>query len=220
MSKSLNELTYSILEAVSAFNHTDDFPITNLWVEDQLISQNHSLIRKAKKERRLDAMLYVLDTQVEIRPFTEEITIEGITINSKSGLCYADMNELVSGLQGMASVDYSITYSETEVASLIKGKTGYFDLDQPSYALLRKEMLFNSKDIGGAKFVNINGIWRDPRLASSWSADDAIPTPSERNLEILTIQHIGHALGFPADLISDAQRALGQPPKQKEDASD
>jgi len=225
MSKSLKELTYSVLEAVSSFNHTDDFPITNLWIEDQLITQNMTLIRKANDERRLDQTLYMLDEKLEIKSFNQSFEIEGISINNHTLFCYADLKPLISGLKGKAidfvsNVDYSVLFVEKSLKSLLRGPTGYLDLPKPSFAFSREYLLFRKSDIAGQKYVNVNGLWRDPRQVSSWSADDEFPTPSERNLEILTVQHIGQALGFPPDLISDAQRVLAQPPKQKERDAD
>ena len=221
MSKSLIELRYSILEAVSNFFWNDDFPITESWLDDQIITQNNTLIRKALTERRIDEQLYMIDEPLEMKPLKEKIDYKGITINVKEDFCYVDMKPLVSGLGGLeidfvSNLGMDIIYVRKAPREIIIGDTGYYELAKPTYAVFREFLLFRKDRIANAKFVLVNAIWRDPRQVSSWDENDAFPTPSEKNLEILTIQHIGHAMGFPPDLMNDAQRAMGQPAKQKQ----
>ena len=225
MSKTLNELTYSILEAVSSFSLNDDFPITVSWVADQIISQNNTLIRKAKTERRIDEQLYMFDERLEVKRLDKSFSIGDLKINNVTEFCYADMQALVSGLRGseidfVSNVGLTTIYTREAVRDFLQPETKYYSLPKPKYAVMRNKVLLRTKDVKGSKYITINGIWRDPRTVSSWDPTEPFPTPSEKNLEILTIQHIGHALGFPPDLINDAQRAFGQPAKQNQDAAD
>ena len=225
MSKTLNELTYSILEAVSSFSLNDDFPITVSWVEDQIVSQNNTLIRKAHKERRVDQHLYMMDEQLEVKPLDKSFNVGNLKIGNLTEYCYADTQALVSGLRDreidfVSNTALTTIYIRKSVKNLLQGSSGYYSLPKPFYAITRNKILLRTKDIAGSKYIVINGIWRDPRTVSSWDPTEPFPTPSEKNLEILTIQHIGHAMGFPPDLINDAQRAMGQPAKQKQDAAD
>jgi len=219
MSKSLNEFVYSVLEAVSNFQLNDDFPLSELWVEDQLISQNHTLIRKAHSERKIDAMLYLTDANLVLYPLEGQIEFQGVIINDHKEFCYVDPQELLGGLNGMevqyvASSSLGVVYTRVPIRSLLRKRANYYSLPKAHYAVTKEKILFRKgEDV--SKFIDVSGIWRDPRLVSSWDPDDMFPTPSEKNLEILTIQHIEHAMRFPADLISDAQRALPQQPQKR-----
>ena len=223
MSKSIIELRYSILEVVSNFFYNDDFPISESWVDDQIITQNNTLIRKAKQEGRIDEYLYMLDEDLELKQLDHKIDYKGVVITAKEDYCYADLKPLVSGIGGLeidfvSNVGFDTVYIRKTTRELILGHTGYYELPTPTYAVFRNFLLFRKDQVMNAKFITVNGIWADPRLVSTWDPDDKFPTPSEKNLEILTVQYIGHAMGFPADVINDAQRAMGQPAKQKNEA--
>ena len=101
----LNQLVYSIKESVSAFMITDDTPIPDLWIEDQIITQNATLIRKAYKERKIDQMLYMLDEKLPVKKFKDSTIIEGIEIKNRNAFCYVDMKPLMSGLRNF-EVDF------------------------------------------------------------------------------------------------------------------
>ena len=225
MSKTLNELTYSILEAVTAFSLNDDTPISVSWVEDQIVTQNNTLIRKAHQERRIDQQLYMLQEPVAVKPLDKSFKVGNLNIHNKTDFCYADIPALVTGLKGreidfVSNTAYTTVFIRKPVRSLMSSSGKYYSLHKPSYAVMRNRILLKLTDLKGASYIAVNGIWRDPREISTWDPEEAFPTPSEKNLEILSIQHIGHALGFPPDLINDAQRAIGQPAKQKQDAAD
>lgn len=214
MSKTLNKLVYSILESVSNFSLNDDFPIPELWLEDQIITQHASLIRKAQKERRIDEELYITD-QLEVKKFDSSFTMSGILINNHNDFCYADMNPLMTGLKGkeidfVTNIGYSTIYIRKPIRTILRGSAGYYNFSKPSYAIMRNKMIFKAGDMMGSKYVIVNGIWADPRLADGYDKDEKFPTPSEKNLEILTIQHIDHALQHNPDLINDAQRVYSQ----------
>ncbi len=223
MSKSLNKLAYSVLEEVSSFELNDDFPITLSLVEDQIISQNHTLLRKAHKERRIDEMLYMYDEELPLKEFDKTIEIEGITIENDTDFCYVEIKSLVTGLKGLeidvvSNAGYTKVFNRTSFKRLLRGSSGYYKLGKPEYAIIKDKLFFRAKEVAGMKVISINAIWGDPRKVSSWNPDASFPTPSEKNLETLTVQHIAHGFQFPADLINDGQRAYSQqkPPSNED----
>lgn len=224
MSKTLHDLVYSIKEAVSNFEITDDDPISDLWLEDQIISQNHTLIRKALKERSIDDQLYQIHEPIKLKEFDNSINIDGVRINSNSKLCYGDTPSILTGLRGMevefvSNLSYDTVYTREPLKRLLRKSSGYYDSFNIRYALMPGKVFFKSGHLGIGKYVSINAIWSDPREVSSWDPGQKFPTPSEKNLEILTIQHVAHAMQFPMDLINDAQRAVGMQ-KSKETSND
>jgi hypothetical protein len=216
MGKTLNKIVYSILEAVSNFEITDDSPFSPLWVEDQVITQNHTLIRKAQTERRIDEMLYMTDEKLPVHVFDKVSSIAGIPVSNCNRFSYVDINTPLTGLKGaeidlVSNTGYSIIFKRTSIRELIRDSSGYYSLNRPSYAILDNTLVFKTSGLAGLKFISMSAIFNDPRLVSSWNEDDIFKTPSEKNLELLTIQHIGTALGMPMDLVNDAQRAYSQP---------
>ena len=216
MSKTLNQLTYSILEAVTNFSYNDDTPIPSLWVEDQIITQHATLVRKALSEKKIDQGLYVIHEQLEVKTLDKSFNVGNIKIGNKTDFCYADINPLMTGLKGkeidfVSDISYSTIYVRKALRTLLQGASGYYSFPKPSYAMSRNKIILRISDLGGAAYISINGIWADPRLASGYNKDEKFPTPSERSLEQLTIQHIQYALQNQPDLINDAQRAYQQP---------
>jgi hypothetical protein len=219
--KTLNKLVYSIAEATSNFELNDDSPYSMLWIEDQIISQNHTLIRKAKTERRIDPMLYMTDDNIEVKLFDSTSVIPGMNPSYCKNYSYIDINPLLTGLKGsevsfVANAAYSIIFKRSTILKVLRGRSEYYSLGKPMYAILDDKLIFRTSELAGLKYVSMSGIFNDPRLVSSWNPEDLFKTPSEKNLEILTIQHIGTALGMPMDLINDAQRAYqGAAPKEQ-----
>ena len=220
MAKTLKKITYSILEAISSFDITDDNPFSVKMIEDLVISMNHTLLRKAHSEKRIDEMLYLIDSNLQLREFSPDINVSGLNVKAKKKLCYADLKPLVTGLKGreidvVTNAGFSIVFTRTSLKELIRGSSGYYQINAHKYALLNDKLVFKREEIS-TKVVSVNGIWSDPRLVSSWTDDTPFPTPSEKNIELLVVQHIGQALGFPKDVINDAQEALASAPRQKE----
>ena len=223
MAKTLNQLVYSIKEVVSAFFVNDDFQITDSWMEDQLISQNHTLLRKALSERRIDEMLYMMDEQLPLKRLDKSFTLKGLLIKNKTDYCYADMKPLVTGLKKreidvVTNTGLTKVFLRTSLRSLLRKPTGYYNIaGKGKYAIVDNKLIFRVSEALASKFISINGIWSDPRQVSSWTSDSVFPTPSEKNIELLTIEHIGRALGFPSDVINDAQKAYmqNQPKSEK-----
>ena len=223
MAKTLNQLVYSVKEIVSAFFITDDFQITDTWLADQLISQNHTLLRKAYTQRRLDEMLYLWDSKLQLKVLDSSFLFEGVTIKNKTDFCYADLKPLVTGLRGreidvVANVGLSKVFTRTTLRRLLRAPGRYYVLPgKGKYAISGDKLLFRVNEAMSSKFISVNAIWSDPRKVNGWNNDMVFPTPSEKNLELLTIEHIGRGMGFPADLINDATRAYVQrQPAQEE----
>jgi len=222
MAKTLREIAYSILELVSNFEITDDSPISLPWIEDQVISQNHTLIRKAKEERRLDSFLYMSDDNIEVKEFTPYNLIPGINVRNCHRFMYADIKPLLTGLQG-AEIDfvsnsgYSSVYKKVPMSRLLRGSSGYYSLGNSTYALLEFKLVFLKSELDGVKYVSMSGIFNDPRTLSSWNINEPFRTPSEKNLELLSIQHILKGLGLPMDLMNDAQRTYSQTKPQSDE---
>jgi hypothetical protein len=218
--KTLKKLVYSILEEVSNWEITDDNPISLPWIEDQIISQNHSLIREAYNNRRIDEYLYQLDEKLEIKQMDKSFVIGDIPISNKTNFCYVDIKTPLTGLRGkeievVTYIGYTVSFLRTSIRRLLRKSSGYYSLDKPKYAVYGDRLLFRRDSVKGMKYISISAIWTDPRVVSSWDPDKSFPTPSEKKLELLTIQHIAQAGGFPMDLINDGQRAYQQP-KQNE----
>jgi len=222
--KTLNQYVYSIFEVVSSYFINDDFPISKSWIEDQVVTQNQTLIRKAFVEKRIDEMLYMMHENVPVKDFDNDIEIDGVKIKAGGKFCYIDIPLPVTGI-GDLSIDFVVSsnfdtmYSRTSVSELLSKSDGYYELPNPNYAVLRDKLLFK-RDNNISKFITVNAIWGDPRKVSSWRPDKPFPTPSGKNLEILTVQHIGYGFNFPPDVINDAQRALSSPqqPKQQSES--
>ena len=117
--KTLKHLVYSIAEAVSSFELNDDNPISLSWIEDQIISQNHTLIRKANTERRIDEMLYMTDDNIEVKIFDKTSVISGVPITNCHEFSYVDIKPLLTGLKGseiefVSNAGYSIIFKRTK----------------------------------------------------------------------------------------------------------
>lgn len=215
MGKTLNKLVYSIAEAVSNFELNDDSPFSLSWLADQIITQNHTLIRKANTERRIDEMLYMTDDNLAIHIFNSTSTIAGIRVPNCHEFSYADINLPLTGLKGseisfVSNASYSTIFKRKSIRQLLRGSSGYYSLGKPAYSIIDSKLIFRTIELAGLKYVSMSAIFNDPRLVSSWDANDIFRTPSEKSLEILTIQHIGTSLGMPLDVINDAQRAYQQ----------
>ncbi len=221
MAKTLNQFTYSILEAVSNFEITDDSPFSKLWIQDQLVSQNQTLVREAYNNRRLDAFLYQTEEMLEIKQFDKSFQIGNLVIDNPTDFCYVEINPLLSGIRDanidfVSNISYSSVFSLVSAKRLIRGHSGYYSLGKPTYALINDKIVFRSEEIGSLKYVAVNAIWNDPRDVTGFTLDTAFPTPSEKKLELLTIQHIDYALQHPMDLINDGQRAVNQATPQQD----
>lgn len=216
MGKTLKKIVYSVAEAISNFEITDDSPYSLSWLEDQVITQNQTLMRKAKTERRIDEMLYMTDDNLRVKDFSPTSMIGGIPINNCNDFMYADINMPLTGLKGaeinfVSNAGYSIIFKRKSLRELLRGSSGYLKLGKPSYSILDNKLIFRKQELSGIKYVSMSAIFTDPRKVSSWDENDIFKTPSEKNLELLTIQHVGRVLGMPMDIINDAQRAYQQP---------
>jgi len=156
------------------------------------------------------------DEKLEIKPLDKSFQVDGIPISNKTDFCYVDIKTPLTGLRGreidvVSNIGYSVVFSRTTLKRLIRGSSGYYSLNKPTYAPYNNRIFMRSDSVAGTKFISISAIWTDPREVSSWDPDGHFPTPSEKKLEMLTIQHIDHALQHPMDLINDGQRAFSQP---------
>jgi len=211
MGKTLTKIVYSVAEEVSGFELNDDSPFAMLWIEDQIITQNHTLIRKAQTERRLDEMLYMTDDNILVKVFDKTSVIAGIPISNCHEFSYINVKMLLTGLKGaeiafVSNAGYSIIFRRTSIEKLVRGSSGYYSLGKPEYAILDNTLVFKTSQLAGLKYVSISAIFNDPREVSSWDENDTFKTPSEKNLELLTIQHIDHALQHNPDLFNDGNR--------------
>jgi hypothetical protein len=169
-------------------------------------------------------MLYLWDSKLQLKVLDSAFDFEGITIRNKTDFCYTNLKPLVTGLRKreidvVTNVGLSKVFIRTSLRRLLRAPGGYYTLPgKGKYAISGDKLLFRVDEAMSSKFISVNAIWSDPRLVSSWSDDIVFPTPSEKNLELLTIQHIGRGMGFPADVINDATRAYTQAraPQQEE----
>lgn len=212
--KTFDKLVYSLWEIVSNFNITDDNEYPKAWLEDAVLSVHNTLVREAFNNNRLSQGLYMLHSTLETNQVSEDMEIDGVTVKSRSGLCYSDLPPLVDGV-GWSDIEYfgpkgyGTNYSRRSPKSLLSGRSPLWTSDKPSYTVIGNKALISAENsIVVPKYLSVEALFRDPRTASSYKDDMAFPTPSEYKLELLCLKHLLSSKGVVPDLISDAQRML------------
>ena len=219
MAKTLEEIIFSVWEQAEGFNITDDSPYPEKWIEDLIVSVNETLIREAYMNRRLSAYLYLEESNVPVKDFSEDVVISGITVKNRSAYCYADISPLVTGVGNMdikylGGVGYSNPYTRRTLLSMIKGsKAVIWPLGKPIYALTGTKVIFpKSEQLG--QVIDILALWADPRMVSTYNSEQPFPTPSDYKLELLSLQQILQSKNVPWDERQDGQRTILVPQKQ------
>lgn len=222
MAKTFDKLVYSLIEVATSFTPTDDTEYPVKWVEDAVISVHNSIMRESHARQKFGPELLQLHKEVEIKPYNSSISKNGLTIKTKTDLCYADIPEIVSGIEQIpltyvGTIDLQSGFSYTNVDELGRGRKSVWELPKPLYSIFSNKILIESKGPATPKFISVMAYFKDPRDVNTYDPEAVFPTPSEYKLEMLGLQHIMHAKGMPQDLINDAQRALGQPAKPRGD---
>ncbi len=123
------ELTYSILETISAYNITDDNEFSKVQIEEVMLSMNSSLVREAYNNKKISQSLYLTDKNLEIKELTNDVLVKGVKIKANANLCYVELEALVQGI-GYKDViyvgpaDFATNYKRKSFRQLINGSDG------------------------------------------------------------------------------------------------
>ena len=216
MTKTINELVYSIKEAV--YNHAipDDANIENEFIIGKINDINASLVREySDSGRNLDGF-YQKVCCIEIECEKQTCTLDGKVIDSGDVIWKTNLPALHKGIgeksiKYLGNKDLSVEYTRMSFEGFKSSGGRVWTSTKPLYTVINDEAILKNIPESGAKFLCMIAILADPTSACNWENDTSMyPTPSPQKLELVVVQSILGSLGIRKDEIQDSRDGVAE----------
>lgn len=219
MAKTLNEIVYSVMEAVSGYYPTDDFRITPVYLESLAHSIRESLIRDELRQGLLSPEYYQVYHCLKIEQ--KEYICDGYGVYSgyvakppalMTGVGNASVIHLSVGNVVLSPIAPQVFFTQTKFAY---GRDAFYTiLDQIIYF---KGITIPDKD-GCIKIGRLIALFGKPTdLYDCDNVEVAYPVQSDYKLEVLMKRDILSVYGIRPDEVNNARDDSGGQVKQQKD---
>jgi hypothetical protein len=216
----INQLSSEIIEDLEKYKVSDDSDLDPELIKDKIVSAHISIFGQFVKEGlSLDAFYQIVPC-IELSCFEKSCIVSGMTFTSTSYLYKGELPPLMLSIGtkaikyfGLHGMDKNI--DQVDLLGFISSNGARYTSKEPVWTQIGQEALLKNVKKGFTLALLV-GILSDPRDACDWDDDTSqFPTPSPDKIKILVKNSITQTPGLP-DLQNDAQRALGQQPKTRQ----
>lgn len=230
MVKTLNQMVDTVLEELSSFKVTDDFPLVRLrdYIKLKFIGINGSLMREEyEKGRKINEQFYQRFPCVEVECLGVTCTIGGITVTKTLPIYKVIIPHLQTGV-GYLDIRY---FGKNDYRKMFTRAYDFMEFSNTGFRIYtgrrpvflvanEKEIFVENLPTIGTRSLAMIVLLADPRNAPGWSDDTSMfPTPSPYKLEMLVKADIAKTLPLGPDLLDDAQRLRSSMAPQRQTES-
>ena len=222
----LRKLISQLQLELSGFGYTDDNPLDYEYMKDCLVIANKTVLDDfCRSGLTLDGF-YQRITCIRLVCDETSCVIDGIIFQSGMYSHIASLPPLVKTI-GMKNISFlGVDGFDKEITRVSLDEFLSMDnarhtKNEPVYVIIGDVAIF--KNIPkGLSLLLLVAILSDCTQACDWPEDDSaeFPTPSEYKIKLIVKKDIASTFPPQADLIDDAQGALGQPKRQQQPSQD
>lgn len=220
MTKPFNKVLYSIMEALSNFDLTDDFPVDPEYIKDKIHDVRSALIYDEWKAGLLDEANFQRVCCLEIKCREAKCELNGVELPSGAKEYYVELPLLNNrigewNIKYFGTVDMMNNFNRMSWDGMLSLTGNRWTSNQTSYSIISNEAMIKNLPTNETRFLCLVGILDNPTLSCDWESDESIyPCSNIMKLELVVKQDILSSYGIPKDKSQDTQEATNTQPQQ------
>lgn len=210
MGKSLLKIIYSVKEAITNFNVTDDSRFSDEYLADLANAIRLDLIDEDFKAKRLDDSFYQKLCCIEVECVKEVCVVDGINVSTGHVTYYSNIPALKKKI-GWDNIKYigteTTTFGRLALTAFMYADKAPYGNKSPVYTVIGDKVYFKNLPTSGLKYVCIVAVLENPNDISM--CEDALnedfPVSDIYKLEYLMKRDILFSLGLPTDRLNNTR---------------